>query len=357
MEDGRTTEAANEGAAARGPTLLNRPRLRIGVFGHVPGLSRTGPPSCPTVAGHGPPRHVPGQSQGHGPPRHVPGQSQGHGRSGQAESATGCRVISELAVPVFDGGGAREEQPDLAVARPRRRSCRCRGRRRRRSSPSSRASPRGRFRWRGSRSCGRPRGRWGSRRGRPGASTSRRRGRGASACPRGRAATPPRGTRSGTGRCSGPRRARRRSAPSAVAPIAAGRCGRTEPRSRPGRRRRGSAGRRRGSRPRVTRPPSSRRRRPVRNIFRGGRDADLAAVRVLVHLERAVGREDHHRPRPRTWWAPSGPVGKQTTSPRRSTRSPSGSRSVGVPVEHDEPLLHRVVEVVRVRPLARPASS
>src|SRR4051794_7134312 len=33
----------------------------------------------------------------------------------------------------------------------------------------------------------------------------------------------------------------------------------------------------------------------------------------------------------RTWCAPSGPAGKQTTSPARSTSSPSGVRTVGVP--------------------------
>jgi hypothetical protein len=33
----------------------------------------------------------------------------------------------------------------------------------------------------------------------------------------------------------------------------------------------------------------------------------------------------------RTWCAPAGPAGKQTTSPGSRTRSPSGVRSVGLP--------------------------
>src|SRR5262249_2960020 len=36
-------------------------------------------------------------------------------------------------------------------------------------------------------------------------------------------------------------------------------------------------------------------------------------------------------PGPRSWCAPSGPTGKQVTSPRRSSRSPSRVRRVGVP--------------------------
>ena len=52
----------------------------------------------------------------------------------------------------------------------------------------------------------------------------------------------------------------------------------------------------------------------------------------------AARRDDHHGPRPaKLVRALLGPVGKQTTSPRRSSRSPSASRSVGVPVQDDQP--------------------
>ena len=54
-----------------------------------------------------------------------------------------------------------------------------------------------------------------------------------------------------------------------------------------------------------------------------------------------------------TWCAPSLPRGKQATSPSRSSRSPSGVRSVGRPPDDDQPLLVGVVRVVRPQPVAR----
>ena len=60
-------------------------------------------------------------------------------------------------------------------------------------------------------------------------------------------------------------------------------------------------------------------------------------------------------PSPRfvTLCAPSGPSGKQTTSPGASSCSPSGSRRVGVPRQHEQPLLVAVLVVVRADALAR----
>ena len=83
------------------------------------------------------------------------------------------------------------------------------------------------------------------------------------------------------------------------------------------------------------------------------RDADLAAVRVLDRPPATrVRREDHHRARARS---PGGrPRARREAD---DVAAPQHALAVGPaqrrrPVEHDEPLLHPVVEVVRVRALA-----
>ena len=68
---------------------------------------------------------------------------------------------------------------------------------------------------------------------------------------------------------------------------------------------------------------------------------------------RASGSGRRSRTRFVTLWAPSGPSGKRTRSPGASSCSPSGSRRVGAPGEHDQPLLLGVLVVVRADALAR----
>ena len=53
-----------------------------------------------------------------------------------------------------------------------------------------------------------------------------------------------------------------------------------------------------------------------------------------------------------TLWAPAGPSGKQTVSPGPSSSVPSGWRTLGAALEHHQPFLVAVLEVVRADALA-----
>ena len=104
----------------------------------------------------------------------------------------------------------------------------------------------------------------------------------------------------------------------------------------------------------VTRPPSSRPRR------RRGRSCPRRAARRPCRCRgtrpsRAARLAESIStvPGPATWCAPSGPAGKQTTSPRRSTRSPSGVRAASAsPTTTSSHSSIAVMEVVREAPLA-----